>query len=824
MINVEGSELKLETLEERTERQLQLEQQYRTRSLERSRSLVQKAMEAGKLSTLPPVQRMIAAAYDTVEAGINSIKAEKSAGIGGKYRQLLRMVPTNVLAVMSLTTCFESLFATNTFNSRNTAQSVLSQLGRQVQAELLSIKLDAVAPAYMNRVYEYLKERNTTSPSHIFKTLRASAENVHYQHELWPSSQSMAVGKLLMQAVWETGLFEWHKASDASQLTYLAPASELAVSLQELVTNADTVNLKPPMLVPPLRHDTMFSGGYLTNLCRRGTYHNGHINRAKIREVAEAFKQAPELQQALNKAQEVPYCINKDMLELLNEARKLGVGTGMPSTVPAPRPEWRLDGVPKEQYDERTLEDFQGWKVQMREWHNQERTRVGQLRALMQLVQICEEFKDEEQLYFPTCVDWRYRLYFKSSLHPQGSDVQKAMLQFGRKKPLGDRGLFWLKVHVSTCYGYDKALFEERAAWADANIQQIREVAQRPFDAEAFRSADSPWCFLAACRDLVAALDSPVPELYESAIPVAMDATNSGSQHFAAMLRDPVAGQLTNLYWTGNTEKADMYMDVKVRTDESVISAMTDIDSVVQADFWRKNEITRSMCKRPCMTYTYSATVRSCAEYIYLAARESGYEGLEEFSIFKLSSWLAPRMRSAVEAANPKAAEAMRYMQQITGRIPTKQHMQWLTPLGGLVVNRYCENETTRVSVKSMGLTHILCYNRDFDTNNRRKSKSGIAPNAIHSMDATHLMRVINAFPGDIMPIHDSVATHACDVDAMHKHIRAEFVGMYTEGYELLDVLAEAAVKAGADLEGLEMPEKGTLNLELVKESPLFFC
>lgn len=813
-----------ETLEQRAERQIKLEQDYRTRSLTKSREMVTKALQEGRSSSLPKVQRMIAAAYDTVAEHINNTKQEKAAGVGGKYRTFLRMVPTDVLAVMSLTTCFESLFATSSKNSRNSAQALLSQLGRQVQAEILAVKLDVVAPAYMDRVYEYLKERNTTNSSHILKTLRASAENVHYGHEMWPSSQCIAVGKLLLQAVWETGLFTWSKCTDRTQLTYLEPSAELDEVFQELITNADTVNLKPPMLVPPQKHYDLFSGGYLTNLCRRGTYHNGQIKRSKIKEVAEAFKEAPELQSALNKSQEVPYVINKPMLELLNEARKLNVTVGMPGTKPAPKPEWKLDGVPKDTYDERTLEEFQGWKLSMREWYNNERTRVGQLRALMQMIQICEEFKDEKELYFPTCVDWRYRLYFKSSLHPQGSDVQKAMLAFGRAKPLGERGLFWLKVHVATCYGYDKALFEKRAAWADANIEQIRLVASNPFNAEAFRSADSPWCFLAACIDLVTAIDSGSPETYESRIPVAMDATNSGSQHFAAMLRDPVAGRLTNLFWEGNEEKADMYMDVKNRTDVMVASDLDVTEFTTQAHYWRENEITRSMCKRPCMTYTYSATVRSCAEYIYLGAKENGYEGTDEYSLMNLAGYLAPRMRAAVEAANPKAAEAMRYMQQITTRVPVSEHMQWKTPLGGLVVNRYTDAVETRVSVKSMNLTHLLCYNRNFDVNNKRKSKSGIAPNAIHSMDATHLMKVINAFGGDIMPIHDSVATHACDVDDMHTAIREQFVEMYTSGYELLDVLEEAAVLAGADLEGVEKPEKGHLDIQQVKNSPLFFC
>ncbi len=36
----------------------------------------------------------------------------------------------------------------------------------------------------------------------------------------------------------------------------------------------------------------------------------------------------------------------------MQEARALGIGVGMPRSVPEPRPEWYLDGVPKENYTE----------------------------------------------------------------------------------------------------------------------------------------------------------------------------------------------------------------------------------------------------------------------------------------------------------------------------------------------------------------------------------------------------------------------------------------------------------------------------------------
>lgn len=811
-------------LEVLAQRQIELEQDYRTRSLVRSRRVAQDTIDGGRMSELPPVRKLIAASYDTVVERLEALKREKVAGVGGKYRGFFRSISTDVLAVMGLTITVNSLVMSGGKSHSASAGDLMGRLGRQVQSELLLMQLRAHAPGYMHRVEQYLEEQHTTSPSHILKTLRASAENVHFEHTPWPNSQCISVGRLLLECVWATGLFEWEKSGAGKRsMSYLVAAPHVAEFVQELITEADTFNSKPPMLVPPCKHTTLFDGGYLTELDRRGTYRNNQIHRKDLRLVADAFKNATGLLKALNKAQEVPYRINSTLLELVQQARRLGVRTGMPSSVPAAKPVWYLDGIPKETYDERQLDQFKEWKLHMRNWYANDKSRMSQLRSLVTLCEMAEEFKHEEALYFPTCVDWRYRLYFKSSLHPQGSDLQKALLQFGRAKPLGARGLFWLKVHVATCYGYDKALFEERAAWVDSNIEQVRHVAQSPFDADAFSSADSPWCFLAACIDLVAALDSDNPELYESAVPVAMDATNSGGQHFSGILRDPVGGKLTNLFWTGNPEKADLYMDVKQRTDSKVIMDMDRLEHVVQSAYWREHEVTRSMTKRPTMTYFYSATVRSCSDYIVQGAHEEGYEGTEEYSLTALSSYLAKHMRAAIDEANPAAAACMQYLQDLTRRVPRSHDLRWKSPLGGLVINRYTESEECNVRVNSMNLTMLLAYNMNYNVCNRRKATSGIAPNFVHSLDSTHLMMVINAFDGDIVPIHDSMATHAADVDGMQQCIREEFVRLYEEN-DVLEVIREAAVQAGADVEDLERPVQGTLNLKQVLTSPFFFC
>ena len=53
---------------------------------------------------------------------------------------------------------------------------------------------------------------------------------------------------------------------------------------------------------------------------------------------------------------------------------------------------------------------------------------------------------------------------------------------FGEAKPLGERGLLWLKIHLSNLYGYDKATFEERAEFVHKHLDDIFDSAVNPLN------------------------------------------------------------------------------------------------------------------------------------------------------------------------------------------------------------------------------------------------------------------------------------------------------------------------------------------------------
>jgi DNA-directed RNA polymerase len=109
---------------------------------------------------------------------------------------------------------------------------------------------------------------------------------------------------------------------------------------------------------------------------------------------------------------------------------------------------------------------------------------------------------------------------------------------FAEGKPLGPRGLYWLKVHLANFAGKDKMTFDDRASFVDDNIENIRQSAAAPFEGERWwTTLDDPFQGLATCIEIVNAIDSGAPEAYVCNLAVHMDGSCNGLQHYAALGR-----------------------------------------------------------------------------------------------------------------------------------------------------------------------------------------------------------------------------------------------------------------------------------------------
>lgn len=222
------------------------------------------------------------------------------------------------------------------------------------------------------------------------------------------------------------------------------------------------------------------------------------------------------------------------------------------------------------------------------------------------------------------------------------------------------------------------------------------------------------------------------------------------------------------------------------------------------------------------MTYVYGSTLLSTIDNIALGMADAGMDiikGSDGKVIYSMSALATPigrALRQGVKDTVPEATRMMQYLQNLVRK--HKEHtMQWVTPVGVPVVN-WAEGSTRKaVAIRSMGVNMIYMQVRTNEYNTRAAA-NGIVPNFVHSMDSTHLCMTINDLDAAVLPIHDSVATHACDVHTMHEVLRDTFVRLYLQ-FKTEDFLEFNNIV----LEAFPVPEQGGLDLEDVREARFMF-
>ena len=83
------------------------------------------------------------------------------------------------------------------------------------------------------------------------------------------------------------------------------------------------------------------------------------------------------------------------------------------------------------------------------------------------------------------------------------------------------------------------------------------------------------------------------------------------------------------------------------------------------------------------------------------------------------------------------------------------------------------------------------------------------------------MIKVVNAFEGQILPIHDSFATLPSDVGNLHSILVQTMSGLY-ENQQMLDILK--VYNEFEELDDVAPPVQGSLNLEELKDSTFAFC
>lgn len=824
-----------ETLEELTERQKALEQEALSLGITRYRAeralpWQNKPHEHGETDQAPG-KLLLKRYIEPVAAALEDFIVATESGKAGR-----KTVSVQYLAhIDALQAAYLALrFAINGASTGRTMTHIALNIGTAIQEHLEMLKMAEENPGLYRKLTRQLAK--STSAVHRLGVLRHVRAKFDLTQLSWTKRDKILVGSKMIELLLEaTPLFRLVLQSQGKHHTvqFLAFTPETVEWLEKTHGRCELLSaIHLPMIVPPRRWRTPFSGGYLTNAIRPKLVRTR--NRNYLDELGGVDLSA--VMSAVNAVQETPWRVSRKVLDVLDVEMDRGGGiAGLPrreALALPPLPPGLPEGVPSNKLTAAQKEDLTVWKAQAAKVHAENAKNDQDRVVLAQKLYVARRFLDERAIYFPHYLDFRGRVYpMAAYLNPQGDDLSRGLLEFSDGKPLGEDGAFWLAVHIAGLWGVDKVSFEDRVAWVQEHEEAILASALDPHAEGAFwTTAEKPWQALAACFDWLGY--SLNGNDHVSHLPIAMDGSCSGLQHYSAMLRDPIGGAAVNLVPTSTP--SDIYTMVSDRAQVLSDSSLGGTDDAM-ARAWQ-GKFCRKVAKQPTMTLCYSATKFGMKQQIESALKKLDEDGPylpEDVDRYKAAIYAAEIIWDALGDTVVAASAAMGWLQRVSEvLVEADMPIRWTSPIGLPVMQDYREQNGKRVKVFVGGRRIELTVNEDAPTRSKRRQASGIAPNFVHSLDASHLLSTVNlALHNGIRHfamIHDSFGCHAADTTLMNAVLRESFVDQYSEPVleRFRDDVIEQLQIARPDLvERIPpIPKSGSLDLDAVRESEFFFA
>lgn len=531
-----------------------------------------------------------------------------------------------------------------------------------------------------------------------------------------------------------------------------------------------------------------------------GGFHHIDAPLVPAKKAHHLFPEKPYLN-ALNKIQSTSFRINKNFFELVKKA-----------------------GFEIESHKRKPV----GWSKER--YKRYKKSIESKNRDVKRIVSIADDYVGYDEFWFTMYCDFRYRMYYRQEyLSPQGQDLSKALLEFSIGMPVNKTALRWMKINIANLGGEDDKTYRMRVRWVGRNEKAIRAMVDDPTSKSAKKllaNADKPWQFLAACVDYVMYLDNPKTHL--SHLPVGMDGKCNGTQHWCAMLRDRVGGSKVALV---NTEvPSDLYTEVlenllkllDVQKSKVYVESTPDHEKKIVRQKWAiswldSGGLKRKLVKTPTMTTTYSAGKKAFRGYVKNFCIDNGIVFSEEDSIQNQHvNYMVDEIINAIDRT-VSAKSGMRFVQDC---VKGKDEVHVRSPLGAHVYMSPKRTFKREFKVRIDGKMRNVTFSYDGTSTDHLAIHTGISPNFIHMMDATHMAMTVNGCPqiSHWMMIHDQYSCHAYYVDDMQKGIRVSFADLYR-----IDRLAEFREQQGLTEADVPLPKYGDWCVDEVLDSDYFF-
>jgi hypothetical protein len=418
--------------------------------------------------------------------------------------------------------------------------------------------------------------------------------------------------------------------------------------------------------------------------------------------------------------------------------------------------------------------------------------------------------------YLNTNCDWRGRIYTNSFfLSYQGGDLSRSLVQFAEGEILNELGLEYLYLCGATYYGLNKYSINYRINWVKKNISLIVSL-----DKEFINKASENIQFASFCL--------AVKKYHEDnntliKIPIILDATCSGLQHLAVMLKDERVGALVNLVEKGRDDvTSDIYQSLVAPINKNINEYGKDKKN--NLPLLEDVELTRDILKVSIMTQIYNVKIsgiysqlKSKFEKVIVKDSENEgkgkdiskhkgitkykditkYKGITKYKVpckngtYKILEYIyvykmAELIKNIVLDVYPSLRNIYNYFMDMT-KLMTSLNLPivWFTPVGTEITQSYMLSKTEKVSLTHFGKTRTAVFREWTGIKNKIKQVLAIIPNIIHSLDASHLVAVINTAKDNnissIVSVHDCFGTHPNKMAQLSNIVRSEFVKLYSQ-------------------------------------------
>ncbi|RVB02836.1 DNA-directed RNA polymerase [Mesorhizobium sp. M7A.F.Ca.CA.004.02.1.1] len=828
-------------------RQAKLEVEMTGLGTARYHSYIKKEVEAERGSDIKSGGHLMQQVIGPMSAAISAFVADVYAGRPGPKAvaaKLIRNMDPQVVAYLAARAILSRLM----HRSSATLIGVSRLVAIAVEGEARFEEFAKLNPKLFAKIARHLSDDGATE-QHKRTVLTYSMGKYDIPWDRWSKPEMILLGSKLTEIFCEhTGL----ATIELTQATFTGPYREqYMVSMTPKVTEWIGKSimkgelLQPyymPTVIPPKDWDSLSGGGYHTEAVRPLQL----VRRAKpaqIKLLKEAHLGA--VYGGLNAIQRTGWAINDKVLDVMKQF--IAAGSDLAGLIPKRDIDMpvRPEGIDT---DPTILRE---WKWQARDVYKANLQRAQDRLAQEQLVELAQKFSGDP-LFFPHNLDFRGRAYpVPLGLNPQGPDNVKALIMFDEALPLEDDGERWLAIHGANVFGVDKVKFDDRVKWVEENRFLIWAQAIDPFANLWWTEADKPWCFLAFCFEWLA-LDQE-GDAFKSHLPIALDGSCNGLQHFSAMLLDSVGGAAVNLIPAD--EPQDIYAVVAMEAtaalrriasatgdlpveetpdpDDKKKRGPTEAERRRWAHEWLHFGLDRDLTKRPVMVLPYGGTPRSCVKYVELEVKKRIADGQEHNlgdDLSRAIGFLAGIIWSSIGDVVIAAKEAMAWLQAVA-RIIAKKNLpvHWTTPSGFVGYQSYMDTRHRMIKTKISGSTMRLLDHEETDDINRAKQATSISPNFVHSLDASAMILTVALLAAmgirSFAMIHDSYGTHACNTTLLATKLREVFVRMY-ETSPLTHFRDELVENLGPSLldELPELPQTGDLNLWQIMNSEFFFA